>query len=653
MKFCIYAICKNESKFVERWYNSIKDADYICVLDTGSTDNTLELLEQLKQQHPKQIIYSQKEIKPWRFDTARNESMKLIPTDANILVSADLDDVFPLNWRDTIIKYFNQGYNKIIGSYPYYDKNNNITYTGIQDRVCWNDGNSHWENGIHERLITANENKVDAKDFIIEHRQDLSKPRRECYLEAAKNSLEPGNYYGQLCYGYELCNSGYPAETIKVWEDLYNQLPKDSEYLTRKWVKLLGELYGSAGQKDKQIYWLKEALTINHQYSPFEDYILYTGVIEEELKKLTIKVCVYAICKNELKNIYNWIKPLKTADYICVLDTGSTDGTYEALIELKKDYPNLYVEQKYYEHFYFDDGRNDSLALARKVVNKADTNILLCLDIDEYASDDIANIIKQEWSLEYQAIEIYCKNVNMYTVKGYLLTDDLHWKYKIHEEIDCEKLNKLVLQNGYYNHYQDLSKDRNYYKRLQEAHEADPTCIHYLTYLIWEASLHNDLDNLKKYCEEDMYQILYNKDDQYYLNSQYYIYACLVYIDKFNVEDEFFRQVLKILDMHEEDYREYYLFKAKLAERIKEKEIELKNLIKASLTNRAHSWIEGNFKMTESELLTKIVLIYYYNIKDYEKAYLYADKAYHIDNSELHRNNLNICEKMWKEHFNE
>ena len=26
--------------------------------------------------------------------------------------------------------------NKIIGSYPYYDENNNITYTGMQDRVC-------------------------------------------------------------------------------------------------------------------------------------------------------------------------------------------------------------------------------------------------------------------------------------------------------------------------------------------------------------------------------------------------------------------------------------------------------------------------------------------------------------------------------------
>ena len=45
IKICVYAICKNESKFINRWLESIKDADYICVLDTGSTDNSVELLK--------------------------------------------------------------------------------------------------------------------------------------------------------------------------------------------------------------------------------------------------------------------------------------------------------------------------------------------------------------------------------------------------------------------------------------------------------------------------------------------------------------------------------------------------------------------------------------------------------------------------------
>ena len=48
MKICVYAIAKNESKFIDRWYNSVKEADYICVLDTGSTDDTFEKLKSKK-----------------------------------------------------------------------------------------------------------------------------------------------------------------------------------------------------------------------------------------------------------------------------------------------------------------------------------------------------------------------------------------------------------------------------------------------------------------------------------------------------------------------------------------------------------------------------------------------------------------------------
>lgn len=44
MKVCVYAICKNESQFVERWMASMGEADAVVVLDTGSTDDTVERL---------------------------------------------------------------------------------------------------------------------------------------------------------------------------------------------------------------------------------------------------------------------------------------------------------------------------------------------------------------------------------------------------------------------------------------------------------------------------------------------------------------------------------------------------------------------------------------------------------------------------------
>ena len=159
MKITIYAICKNEEKFIDRWFNSIKDADYIRVLDTGSTDNTIALLQELKENYPNKFDYSCQEIKPWRFDTARNMAMQLVPSDSEVLVSADLDDVFIPNWRNIVERNIEKGYNKIFGHYPYYNDAGEIVSQTLQDRVCLNSG-SYWEGAIHERLITPNENST-------------------------------------------------------------------------------------------------------------------------------------------------------------------------------------------------------------------------------------------------------------------------------------------------------------------------------------------------------------------------------------------------------------------------------------------------------------------------------------------------------------
>ena len=90
-KVCVYAISKNEELFVDKWFNSVKDADYIVVLDTGSTDNTVDKL----RKHGVYVV--EKEINPWRFDVARNESLKLIPSDAdNVCFGDSSDNVYGL-----------------------------------------------------------------------------------------------------------------------------------------------------------------------------------------------------------------------------------------------------------------------------------------------------------------------------------------------------------------------------------------------------------------------------------------------------------------------------------------------------------------------------------------------------------------------------
>ena len=48
------------------------------------------------------MIISQKTYNPWRFDTPRNDSLKLVPTDADLCICTDLDERLTKTWGDKV-----------------------------------------------------------------------------------------------------------------------------------------------------------------------------------------------------------------------------------------------------------------------------------------------------------------------------------------------------------------------------------------------------------------------------------------------------------------------------------------------------------------------------------------------------------------------
>ena len=191
-KICVYAICKNELQNITRWLNSMSEADYIVVLDTGSTDGTYEQLQ--KEELVTRV--EQKVIKPWRFDVARNESMKLVPDDANILVCTDLDEIFESGWGQILRDNWTE--QCTMCHYLYAWSHNEVGEPGdvfVYNKIHTRD--YHWHFPVHEVLLPNvpvgegfEEYILDAGDNIyLHHLQDKSKSRSN-YLDLLKLSCK-------------------------------------------------------------------------------------------------------------------------------------------------------------------------------------------------------------------------------------------------------------------------------------------------------------------------------------------------------------------------------------------------------------------------------------------------------------------------------
>lgn len=100
MKIAVYAIARDEEKFVDRFMESTKGADYVIVGDTGSADDTVGKLAGWGA-----LVYPVT-ISPWRFDLARNAVLALVPPDVDVCVSLDLDEILMEGWREEIERLF-------------------------------------------------------------------------------------------------------------------------------------------------------------------------------------------------------------------------------------------------------------------------------------------------------------------------------------------------------------------------------------------------------------------------------------------------------------------------------------------------------------------------------------------------------------------
>ena len=293
MKVIVYAISKNEECFVNRWYDSMKEADEIYVLDTGSDDNTVKLLEE------NGVKVKVCEINPWRFDVARNRSLDMVCSDADICVCTDLDEVFIPGWRKEVERVWKKDTNRLRYIYNWKLEGDKALVSFYGEKIH-SRYNFKWVNPVHEVLKYSGgiENVLLTDNVILNHYPDSNKSRGG-YLSLLELSIkeDPLNDRNMHYLGREYMY-------YSRWNDCIDILIRHLNMESAIWkdercasMRFISRSYIHLGRYDEARNWLDKAICeapyLREPYveMAFLEYNLgnYHEVIYNCLKALSIK----------------------------------------------------------------------------------------------------------------------------------------------------------------------------------------------------------------------------------------------------------------------------------------------------------------------------------------------------------------------------
>ena len=204
-------------------------------------------------------------------------------------------------------------------------------------------------------------------------------------------------------------------------------------------------------------------------------------------QKERLKICVYAISKNEAHFVQRFCESAKEADLILIADTGSTDGLPEEAIKHGAVVHHISITP-----WRFDLARNAALALIPR-----DYDVCISLDIDEVLQPGWREEIERVWikghttRLRYMfdwgcGIQFFYEKIH--AKHGYM------WHHPCHEyPIFDGRITEVWAQTNMLLavHMPDPTKSRGQYLDLLELSvKEDPDCPRNAFYYARELSFH-------------------------------------------------------------------------------------------------------------------------------------------------------------------
>ena len=255
-KTCIYAIARNEEKQVEGFMACAQEADLVLVADTGSTDRTREALRDCG------ATVVDIEVNPWRFDTARNAAMALVPKDCEILFSIDLDErIEPAQgWSELVRAAWTEGANQLEYFYAWDHLQDGKPRTLFHYEKIHARAGFRWVHPVHE-VLCASVLVVKKRCPITVHHWPSEKAFRNSYLPLLKQAAEEAPECDRTAHYY--------ARELFFHRDYQTAIVESKRHLalpSAKWaperaasMRYLGKCYAQLGNLDEAEKWYVQA----------------------------------------------------------------------------------------------------------------------------------------------------------------------------------------------------------------------------------------------------------------------------------------------------------------------------------------------------------------------------------------------------------
>lgn len=216
-KVIIAAICKNEQHNAKDWVKQLSNADAICVLDTGSTDNTVSILTHELGILGIPFFVAQEKFEAVDFAEFRNALLNHINksfSDYDYVFYLDLDERVLPNWKEQL----GDATSSKIAVHRFEKPDNHLT---ILERIFANNPGK-WVYPLHECFWFDDENKnadiTDYPNLQIFHFTEITQQKNELYSSIILDNLDKNPQHFLYFYLESIYSAKQYSKFLDAWE---------------------------------------------------------------------------------------------------------------------------------------------------------------------------------------------------------------------------------------------------------------------------------------------------------------------------------------------------------------------------------------------------------------------------------------------------